>query len=319
MRRRKTSPAEDIFDLIALAPWWLGVVLAAAALIALQFAAGIEVRPPANAKGAGSFAVLQAIKWGASTLRWLLPPLLLAAAGVSFLKQRRAATAAASPRTPGILPTRPRAELDETWDADIRQRREPRFDAPSGVADRPTEWSADVLNRMDWKRFEALTAAYYQQLGFRAETIQCGADGGIDVKLFRGDDPTPAAIVQCKAWNNRAVGVKAVRELLGVMVHNKVDTGVFLATGSFTLEANEFAKGHRIALGNGDQFLAKLKALSEDTRRRLLDIAVEGDWTTPSCPSCGTKMVLREGGGKRFWGCRDFPRCRRTFPLRTEE
>ena len=44
---------------------------------------------------------------------------------------------------------------------------------------------------MDWKRFEALTAAYYKHLGFRAETIQCGADGGIDVKLFRGDAASP--------------------------------------------------------------------------------------------------------------------------------
>lgn len=319
MGRKKTGLAEDIFALIAAAPWWVGVVLAAVTLIALQLAAGMDVRPPANAKGAGSFVVLQAVKSGASLLLWLVPPLLLAAAGASYLKQRRAATATEAPRcTDRIAPKRPAAELDETWDANIRQRREPRFDPPPGVTDRPTEWSADVLNRMDWKRFEALTAAYYKQLGFRAETIQCGPDGGIDVKLFRGDDPTPAAIVQCKAWNNRPVGVKAVREFLGVMVHNQAETGVFLATSSFTPDAIEFAKGHRIALGTGEQLLGKLKALSEDARRQLLDIAVEGDWTTPSCPSCGTKMVLREGGGKRFWGCSAFPRCRRTFPLRAE-
>lgn len=99
--------------------------------------------------------------------------------------------------------------------------------------------------------------------------------------------------MQCKAWSNRPVGVKAVRELLGVMVHNKVHTGVFLATGSITPEAIELAKEHQIALGTGEQFVGKLKALSEDVRRGLLEIAVEGDWTTPSCPSCGTKMVLR--------------------------
>lgn len=319
MGRRKTGLAEDIFTLIAAAPWWLGVVLSAVALISLQFAAGLEVRPPANAKGAGSFVILQAMKSGASLLRWLLPPLLLAAAGVSYLKQRRTATATEAPRTGGISPNRPPAELDETWDADLRQRREPRFDPPSGPPDRPTEWSAAVLNRMDWKRFEALTAEYYHQLGFRAETIQCGPDGGIDVKLFRGDEATPAAIVQCKAWTNRPVGVKAVRELLGVMVHNKVETGVFLTTSSFTTDAVEFAKGHKIALGTGEQLLGKLKTLPNESRRRLLQVAVEGDWTTPSCPSCGTKMVLREGGGKRFWGCRAFPRCRRTFPLRAEE
>jgi restriction system protein len=319
MGRRKTGLAEEIFTLIAAAPWWLGVVLAAAALVTLQLAAGMEVRPPANAKGAGSFVVLQAIKSGASLLRWLLPPLLLAAAGVSYLKQRRTSTAAAAPPARGSSQRRPLAELDETWDADIRQRREPRFDLPSVPANRPTKWSADVLNRMDWKRFEALTAAYYKHLGFRAETIQCGPDGGIDVKLFRGDESSPAAIVQCKAWMNRQVGVKPVRELLGVMVHNKVESGVFLTTSNFTADAHEFAKSHKIALGTGEQLLGKLRALPDEPRRKLLEVAVEGDWTTPSCPSCGTKMVLRDGSGKRFWGCSAYPRCRRMFPLRAEE
>ena len=109
MGRRKTGLAEDIFTLMAAAPWWLGIVLAAVALIALQLAAGMEVRPPANAKGAGSFVVLQAVKSGASLLRWLLPPLLLAAAGVSYLKQRRTQTAAAAPRARGSSHRCPRA------------------------------------------------------------------------------------------------------------------------------------------------------------------------------------------------------------------
>ncbi len=91
MGRRKTSAGEDIFALVSAAPWWLGVVLAAMALIVLQLVSGMEVRAPAGAKGAGSFAILQLVKTGASLLRWFLPPLLLVAAGTSFLKQRRSA------------------------------------------------------------------------------------------------------------------------------------------------------------------------------------------------------------------------------------
>jgi len=103
------------------------------------------------------------------------------------------------------------------------------------------------------------------------------------------------------------------------MVHNKVDTGVLLTTSSFTSEAMSFAKEHRIALAGGEQFLSKLLALPQEPRNRLLSVATEGNWTTPSCPSCGTKMVQRQGGGKSFWGCASFPRCRRTFPLRSDE
>jgi hypothetical protein len=82
---------------------------------------------------------------------------------------------------------------------------------------KPTAWSLELLRRIEWKRFEELTAAFYRAIGLRSETIRCGADGGIDAKLFKGDSPDPTAIVQCKAWNARPVGVKPVRELLGVM------------------------------------------------------------------------------------------------------
>jgi restriction system protein len=124
------------------------------------------------------------------------------------------------------------------------------------------------------------------------------------------------AILQCKAWGSRSVGVKTVRELVRVMAHNAVDAGVLLITGEFTDGATEFAKSHRIALGSGERFLKKLTSLPPDIQRDLLDVACSGAWTTPSCPSCGTKMVERGGDSKRFWGCATFPRCRQTFLMR---
>ncbi len=171
----------------------------------------------------------------------------------------------------------------------------------------------DVLHRMEWKRFEIVAAAYYRALGFRPETIRCGADGGIDIKLFRGGLPEAISLVQCKAWTSRPVGVKPVRELLGVMTNEKVKTGVFLTTSTYTQEAVKFAEGNKLVLIDGGQFLQKLKALPDTTAAELLRIATEDDWTTPSCPSCGVKMVLREGKQKSFWGCPNFPRCRQTF------
>ena len=43
----------------------------------------------------------------------------------------------------------------------------------------------------------------------------------------------------------------------------------------------------------------------------------------PTCPKCGSKMVLRtaKSGGKsggQFWGCSAFPRCRSVLPVRGE-
>jgi len=39
--------------------------------------------------------------------------------------------------------------------------------------------------------------------------------------------------------------------------------------------------------------------------------ATAGDYTTPTCASCGVKMIVRtpKAGGKAFWGCVNYPRC----------
>lgn len=41
---------------------------------------------------------------------------------------------------------------------------------------------------------------------------------------------------------------------------------------------------------------------------------------TPTCPKCGTQMLLRtakkgEQQGKRFWGCQHYPKCRETVMM----
>jgi len=51
-------------------------------------------------------------------------------------------------------------------------------------------------------------------------------------------------------------------------------------------------------------------------RQQLLDFATAGDWTTPTCPSCGVKMAARNSKRRRFWGCVHFPKCRGTLQMR---
>jgi restriction system protein len=158
-----------------------------------------------------------------------------------------------------------------------------------------------------------LGAAFYREIGLRSETIRCGADGGIDAKLFQGDSLEPVAIVQCKAWNSRSVGVKPVRELLGVMAHHKIPKGIFLATGEFTNEAVAFAQDHSMDLVSGPAFMEMLAKLPDEGRQRLLQVATDGDYTTPTCPSCGIKMVVRHSERGDFWGCSNYPGCKQKF------
>jgi restriction system protein len=174
----------------------------------------------------------------------------------------------------------------------------------------------DALRTLEWKRFELFCARYYEAVGFKTETLEAGPDGGIDVKLFKIDSSTPLAIVQCKAWNTSHVGVKEIRELLGVMAHAKVGRGIFVTTGTYTKDALDFGAANPIQLLDGAAFEKKILELPAEKQEALLKFAFEGDYRTPTCASCGVKMVARESKRGSFWGCKHYPRCKSTLPMR---
>jgi restriction system protein len=182
---------------------------------------------------------------------------------------------------------------------------------------KPTAWSLKLLQNIEWKRFEDLCAAFYKEKGIRCETTPLGADGGVDIRLFQdANTPQATAVVQCKAWGEKQVGVKPIRELLGVMTHEKIGKSFFMAPGGFTDDAREFAQANRITLLDGKLFLSMLERLPAEARQKLLAFATSGDYTTPSCPSCGDKMRRQSGSRGDFWSCRNYPRCRQTLPMR---
>jgi restriction system protein len=196
----------------------------------------------------------------------------------------------------------------------------------SAAPEIPLAWTLQALRSLEWKRFELLCADYYALLGFRSVSQARGADGGVDVRLYkdkgdgdgRGEGGGPLAIVQCKAWNGAPVSVKPVRELLGSMAHEKVARGIFITTGNFTRDAVLFAQDNAIQLLDGEAFLYKLLALPAAQSGQLLAGAFAGDYLTPTCPSCGEKTLKRDSQRGPFWGCRNFPRCRITFRYKPE-
>lgn len=188
---------------------------------------------------------------------------------------------------------------------------------------KPTEWSINVIKSLDWKRFEGLCVAYFQATGRKAEITGTGADGGVDIILYRSKSPEKVlGVVQCKAWGSRRVGVKDIRELLGVMTDRQCPLGVFITSSEFTSDAQDFAKGHRIKLLTGFQMLNLITRFSPAVQASILEKITQGDYKTPSCPRCDIKLVLRmtkKGGnkGQQFWGCGNFPQCRYTMQLRS--
>lgn len=174
--------------------------------------------------------------------------------------------------------------------------------------------SVRSLKSLSWKNFETLVGEYYRRLGYRVyENISGGPDGGIDLVL-RND--TEHLLVQCKNWKSKRVGVKAIRELLGVVVAEKATGGVLVCSGEFTDDAMEFARPNNIQLVNGETLAHRISGINQQP-------SFVQSRDDPSCPVCGGDMVERvakrgKNLGRHFLGCSKYPRCRgtRTLPVK---
>jgi restriction system protein len=182
-----------------------------------------------------------------------------------------------------------------------------------------TAWSMQVFDDIEWRRFETLCSELFAQAGFEARTQSHGADGGVDIWLYSRHAKGPVAVVQCKHWQGKQVGVKEMREFFGVMAARKVARGTYATTSTFTDDAVRFARENGIHLLDGEGLLALIGKRTPEQQQALLEHAYEGEYWRPTCASCGTRMVERTARKARssFWGCADYPRCRSTLPMRS--
>jgi restriction system protein len=288
-RRKRSSPAEDLIELIALLPWWAGVALALLSYLLLNQIAAQPIT--AASPGQTSAMATQALWKGLATAgQYGLPVICLAAAGVS------------------------------AWRRKVRQ---------GLVTDVAQSQASDVLDGMSWREFELLVGEGFRLQGYQvAETGGGGADGGVDLVLTRlGRNGAEKFLVQCKQWRALKVGVDVVRELYGVMAARGATGGFVVTSGRFTDEAVRFASGRNVTLVDGPKLLGVIreaKAGAGQAKARA-DAPTATSPTRASskpmaCPSCAKPMVRRTAkrganAGGEFWGCTGYPACRGTRPI----
>ena len=88
-RKQRTTLVEDLFALVSLLPWWLGVILAFASYIGLHIFALPDPPTPVNAHNASAFAVRAILKALAAVGQYLVPLICLAAAAMSAWRGKR--------------------------------------------------------------------------------------------------------------------------------------------------------------------------------------------------------------------------------------
>lgn len=180
-----------------------------------------------------------------------------------------------------------------------------------------TSWSPAVFAAIEWRRFEAVCEALFAQAGFETRSQSHGADGGVDIWLHSANAHGPAAVVQCKHWQGKPVGVKEMREFFGVMSSHKLKRGTYATTSTYTADAQKFAKDNGINAMDGPALLGLIAKRTPAQQQALLAVAHEGEYWRPTCASCGIKLVERKPskGGAAFWGCSNYPRCKSRLPM----
>ncbi|RZK17632.1 MAG: restriction endonuclease [Flavobacterium sp.] len=113
----------------------------------------------------------------------------------------------------------------------------------------------DQLLELNPLEFEMIVAKLYSKLKYEVELTKRSYDGGIDVLCDKKEiGKKERLVIQCKRYKYK-VGVKDIRELLGVVSHKKATKGTIISTGYFTREAIKFAHNNpRIELINYDEF-----------------------------------------------------------------
>lgn len=185
------------------------------------------------------------------------------------------------------------------------------------VRERSSRWSSAVFSDIEWRRFEAVCEKLFAQAGFETKSQSHGADGGVDIWLHSRNAEGPVAVVQCKHWRGKAVGVKEIREFFGVMSSHQLKRGTYATTSTYTEDAQQFAKTNGINALDGNGLLALIAKRTPEQQQELLDVAYEGEYWRPTCASCGIKMIecASSKGRGNFWGCSNYPKCRSRLPM----
>ncbi len=286
--RRRNSAFIGLLNFAVKLPWWGGLLLAVVTYTILHWFASMEA--PALVLGTGQdgkpanvglFTVGTLFKTLATFLQYIIP-FIFTIAGIGA----------------GIKSIMRSSEYGRVESVGLR-----------AVAD------------LSWGAFERLVGEAFRRKGYSVVETNKGPDGGIDLILRRDGEEH---LVQCKHWRANKVGVNVIRELHGVMASRGAASGFVVTAGDFTSSAKNYAQGRNIELIGTHQFKQLLdegrKGTGSASHLAKTLPSTDTGVAVPDCPKCGTAMIERIAKrgtniGGRFWGCKNFPKCRKTLPI----
>ena len=134
--------------------------------------------------------------------------------------------------------------------------------------------SSTNLAAMDWDDFEHLIRELFEEEfavnGGEVKVTRASRDGGVDAIAF---DPDPLRggkiVIQAKRYTN-TVGVSAVRDLYGTLIHEGASRGILVTTADYGPDAYSFAKDKPLTLLSGSNLL---NLLGKHGHKACIDLA----------------------------------------------
>ncbi len=282
---KRQSTIEDLIDISATLPWWVGVMLAAVAYGIFHWMAGWEVGPVKGPQGLGGVVGTQLARTLAVFLQYLVPIAFLIGAAISAYGRRKRSSLLSRTATSG---------------------------------------DSKSFHDMSWREFELLVGEAFRAKGFRVrETGGGGPDGGVDLVLLAGSEKYLVQCKRWRALKvdvstvRDLYGVMAATGASGGFV---VSAGEFTKdAAAFAAGRNvELINQRQLMAMVQEARSGSAQSKATETRSNVVAAAIPS--TRPKCPNCGSEMtgrVAKRGAnaGKSFWGCSTYPKCHGTVPI----
>ena len=286
--------------------WWLALILAVVCFTLITLLVEFLVLQPENSPWFPSqFGGKPFVLDFAGILKLAVPAFFLLVAVLSLFRMnpRQVKRSAKAPGNPGALD--PTAIVLPARSAD------------SSVSE-VVDFSDGLLRHMEWRRFEIVCAEYLRCLGYEVMETGFNKKDDVDLELYLPGKAHVFNVVQCKVWSY-PMEVEHIKRFFQTMKSRGISEGMMFNVRGFSQKAVAYATRHRIALVDGETLCSRVRGLELEQRHALLEIATQGDYSTPTCPQCGIKMVVRRKKKRRetseFWGCINAPQCKVEYPL----
>jgi hypothetical protein len=134
-------------------------------------------------------------------------------------------------------------------------------------------WSLEVFAAIDAQRFAAVCETWFSWAGFETRSETHRTNEGVDIWLHAARVPGPVAIVRCRHWLNKPVGLQDMKEFLGLVATCKSAHGTFTTTSTYTPEALQFARENGIDAVDGRNLLRRIQTRTRQRQQALLAVA----------------------------------------------